>query len=146
MRKLLKYNESQLMRYSKQIENNYILKGLIEKDTEDRPIIVDDMVRPFLRKQYTNMLAKCKKEWVIEVDEFKYLEEEICICELCGHKRIKNVCVIRNIYTNKKLKVGTGCINNIHINKNINFSSIFYKIKLDKDKNKNSSDEKEKIA
>lgn len=103
--------EDLLMLKDSKIINDYpILQEIVENQINMKPQILDEETKRFLKYDYLKVLSKAKEEWFLNADKTQYYMKSEINCQFCGHKNLKNVCVIQNKYTNKRLTIGTECL------------------------------------
>ncbi len=124
MKELIKKEELVLLRNSKVIESYPVLQEIIENLANSNLQQLNEGSRKILEDNYLKVLAKAKEEWILDIDETQYYMKSKINCQVCKHKNIKNVCVIKNLYTKKKLTVGTECFKKLGISEDINVSKI----------------------
>lgn len=69
---------------------------------------------------------------VLNTDETQYYMKSEIDCEFCGHRNLKNVCVIENKYTNKRLNIGTECLKKTGVGIGANVYKILAESKKEK--------------
>lgn len=133
--------EINLLSGSKIIEDYPVLKEFIEVTpnlTKDKLITLSKKAQLFFNDIYPKVKNEVTNEWVVDKSSVDYVEGNKVSCELCGHRPIKNICVIENIFTKKRLKVGTECVEYFCIGKDVDLKKLSKeakKIKLLEDLN-----------
>jgi len=109
---VLSTEDRQLLLSSRTIESYPDLIPVLEKHTKvkeiDELINISEDVKNIFKFSIKSIIADASKEWVQtgKVFDRQNLETK---CSLCG-TRTRYICYIQNIYTGKRLNVGTDCI------------------------------------
>lgn len=91
--------------------------------------LLDEETKRFFKNIYRKVLNQASKEWVVDLNSVEYFSGDTMRCQLCGHRPIKNICVIENVYTKKRLKIGTECVKHFGISKDADIDKLIEKSK-----------------
>ncbi len=132
MQSIIKNEDLLILKDSKVIKDYPTLQEIIENQINMKPQLLDEEVKRFLKYDYFKVLSKAKKEWFLNTDETQYYMKSEIDCEFCGHRNLKNVCVIENKYTNKRLNIGTECLKKTGAGIGVNVYKILAESKKEK--------------
>ena len=132
MQSIIKNEDLLILKDSKVIKDYPTLQEIIENQINMKPQLLDEEVKRFLKYDYFKVLSKAKEEWFLNTDETQYYMKSEIDCEFCGHRNLKNVCVIENKYTNKRLNIGTECLKKTGVGIGANVYKILAESKKEK--------------
>lgn len=124
--------EINLLLGSRIIEDYPVLKHFIKNTpnlTKDKLYTLSQKEQLFFNDIYPKVRNEVINEWVVDKGSVDYVEENNVSCELCGHRPIKNICVIENAFTKKRLKVGTECVKYFGIGKDLDLNKLSKEVK-----------------
>lgn len=132
MQSIIKNEDLLILKDSKVIKDYPTLQEIVENQINMKPQLINDEVKRFLKYDYFKVLSKAKEEWFLNIDETKYYMKSEIDCQFCGHRNLKNVCVIENKYTNKRLNIGTECLKKTGAGIGVNVNKILAESKKEK--------------
>ena len=127
MGRLLKKRDINLLTNSRIIDDYPELQKFI-KDTpnwDDRRLDeLDEEIILYFKDIHPKVESEVSKEWAVDLGSVEYFDGDTMSCELCSHRPIKNVCVIENKFTKKRLKIGTECVKHFGISKDVDIEEL----------------------
>lgn len=127
MGRLLKEKDINLLINSRIINDHPELQSFIKETPtwDDRKLEeLDKDIVLYFKNIHPKVESQVSKEWAVDLRSVEYFEGDTKSCELCGHRPIKNICVIENKFTKKRLKVGTECVKHFEISKDVNIEEL----------------------
>lgn len=112
-----------LLKNSQITKDHLILRRTIKENPrlDDKEIhLLSKKDRYFFRDIYPQVKRRAIGEWTVEKNSAEYDPKGKMKCQLCGQK-IKNICIIKNNFNEKRLKVGTECVKEFGILSDFNF-------------------------
>ena len=125
--KLITKRDRNILTGSKIIEDYLVLKRFIDKtpNWDDRRLNeLDNETILFFQNIYSKVLKQATEEWTVDMSSVEYFEGDNMQCELCSQRPIKNICIIENNFTGKKLKIGTECVKHFGIKKDVEIEKL----------------------
>lgn len=129
---LIKHEDLLLVKNSRIIKDYPILQKVDENQVSSNSQTLDEKTKRFGEYNFSKILSKAKEEWFLNTNETQYYIKSKIDCQFCGYKNIKNVCVIENRYTDKKITVGTECLKKTGLSRGINVNKILVESKKEK--------------